>query len=245
MADVPIVTGLRSGRPALTPAATRRHYGNRVVTRIRTAHIMLAMALIGPAVTGCAFGSDASDAGTSTSPASSASPAASASGAASGSPPSAPSSTVSTQPALVLTPDGLALVVDATVRPLDFGADRTGVISVMTSQLGPVRTNELPECGQGPRTSLRAGVLVVLFDGDSFVGWQARGVGEPPLATQAGIGVGSTLAEVNAAYEVSVSNDTLGPEFFSRDGQFGGFLTGESPNATVTELHAGETCFFR
>ena len=146
---------------------------------------------------------------------------------------------------LALSAEGLALVVDAEVRQVEFGADRATITSVLTDRIGPVKTTELAECGQGPRTSLQAGDLVALFDGDSFVGWEARGIGVAPLTTLSGIAVGSTLAEVNGAHEVSVTSDTLGPEFFTRDGQFGGFLTGDAADATVTELHAGETCFFR
>ena len=51
--------------------------------------------------------------------------------------------------------------------------------------------------------------------------------------------MGSTLAEVNGAHEVSVTSDTLGLEFFTRDGQFGGFLTWDAADATVTEAARG------
>ncbi len=151
----------------------------------------------------------------------------------------------SVEPRLALDTEGLALVVGSGTSALDFGAPRDQVTTVLTSQIGPVATTDQPECGQGPRTALQAGDLITLFDGDTFVGWTLVGPGDPPLTTLAGIGVGSTLAEVLEVYEVSVDADTLGPEFFSRDGQFGGGLTDETPQAKVTRLNAGETCFFR
>jgi hypothetical protein len=146
---------------------------------------------------------------------------------------------------LALSIDGLVLVVGPSTRRLDFGSTRDQVTALLTSQIGPVTTTDQPECGQGPRTALEAGGLLTLFDGDTFVGWTLTGPDDPPLTTLSGIGLGSTLAEVLEAYDVSVATDTLGPEFYTRDGQFGGGLTNESPQATVTRLNAGETCFFR
>lgn len=162
----------------------------------------------------------------------------------------APSSTSPGSPAsgttLAVSIEGLALVDGTGTRPVEFGADRATVSAVLTQYLGPVTSTELPECGQGPRTALATGPFNTLFDGELFVGWSVDGRGRPePPTTLRGIGIGSTLADVQSAYEVSVTTGTLGVEFFTRDGQFGGLLDAEGPGGTVTELHAGETCFFR
>ncbi len=187
----------------------------------------------------CTSGSPADDA---TTPASAASSTASA-----GSDGSNPSDSASTESAVVLSISGLSVVAGSTPpRAVDFGADRASVDAVLTSHFGPVTTTDLPECGQGPRTALQAGPLSALFDGESFLGWTLDdSSASPPVLTSEGIGIGSTLAEVEQAYEVSVSTDTIGPEFFTRDGQFGGLLDGDSPSSKVTLLYAGETCFFR
>lgn len=158
--------------------------------------------------------------------------------------PTTSSVTPAAEPVLVLTVDGLALVSGGASRPLDFGTARAAVTAVLAAQLGAVTSADQPECGQGPRTTAEAGAMTVLFDGDRFVGWFVDGAGTS-LTTTSGIGVGSTLAAVQDVYDVSVTEDSLGPEFFTEDGRFGGFLTGTGSGATVTSLHGGETCFFR
>jgi hypothetical protein len=76
----------------------------------------------------------------------------------------------------------------------------------------------------------------------------------PPLRgysprTAAGIGFGSTLAELRAAYgsRVEVSSGTPGMSYrfrvsFGAAGELSGSLSGSTPGATVTEIDAGAGC---
>ena len=160
------------------------------------------------------------------------------------------SSAPATKPApavvLVLEPDGLGYVAGgAAVKHLSFGSDATTVKNVVAKALGKPAVNDLPECGQGPRSSaVRAG-FTVLLDGATFVGWSDQGAKGRTLTTLDGLGVGSTFADVKASRPgVTATSGTLGPEFTDTDG-FGGILTGTSPKSRVTLLYAGETCFFR
>lgn len=147
----------------------------------------------------------------------------------------------------MLEPDGLGYVAGgAAVKHLPFGSDATAVKNLVAKALGgKPAVNDLPECGQGPRSSAVRSGFTVLLDGATFVGWSDQGGKGHTFTTLDGLGVGSTLADVTASRPgVKVTNETLGPEFTDTDG-FGGILAGTSPKSRVTLLYAGETCFFR
>ena len=64
------------------------------------------------------------------------------------------------------------------------------------------------------------------------------------LKTDAGIGIGSTVAELTGTYPSAVINpgdDFGGPNFFINDG-LAGFLTGTEPTSTVTSVLGGQGC---
>ena len=64
------------------------------------------------------------------------------------------------------------------------------------------------------------------------------------LKTEAGIGVGSTVAELSGTYPSVVINpgsDLGGPNFLINDG-LAGFLTGVTPTDTVTSVLGGQGC---
>ncbi|MGZ4701947.1 MAG: hypothetical protein ACXV98_12100, partial [Ilumatobacteraceae bacterium] len=64
------------------------------------------------------------------------------------------------------------------------------------------------------------------------------------LKTEAGIGVGSTVAELSGTYPSVVINpgsDLGGPNFLINDG-LAGFLTGVNPTDTVTSVLGGQGC---
>jgi hypothetical protein len=61
--------------------------------------------------------------------------------------------------------------------------------------------------------------------------------------TTAGIGIGSTRRELDAAYQAEVAESTLGQEFTA--GEIGGLLTSAAPDGRVEALWAGMTCHFR
>ena len=102
------------------------------------------------------------------------------------------------------------------------------------------------ECGQGARIQLSRQGFSALVKGAVFVGWVDSGRTTPRLATVNGIGVGSTLASIKAGFAgVTVTTDTLGPEWTTPDGTVGGLLDGTATTSRMTDFYAGETCFFR
>ena len=149
-------------------------------------------------------------------------------------------------PYLVLQSDGLGLGSGASIRQLRFGeADADTVRGALRATLGMPEENDLPECGQGARTSLgRDGFSVLLAD-DVLVGWTDQGDKGRALTTADGLGIGSTLKEIRAARaDVEVTEGSLGPEFLDGAG-FGGILDGTKGSSKATLVWAGETCFFR
>jgi hypothetical protein len=149
-------------------------------------------------------------------------------------------------PQLVLEPDGLGVLVGTSVRHLPFGTDIGAVTNALRSTLGTVTRTTQTECGQGARGQLSREGFSALFDGVAFVGWHDSGRVRPHLETMAGIGVGSTLASVRSVVaDVQVTTDTLGPEWTAGEQGLGGLLDGTAPSSRVTQIYAGETCFFR
>jgi hypothetical protein len=160
---------------------------------------------------------------------------------------STPGTSASTGAALTLETDGLLIAGGA--RPAThypFGSNATAVRAALATVLGgPLSLTPSPECGQGPRTTADRNNVTILIDGTSFVGWIDQGAPRRHLTTRRGLGVGSTLTQVKVLLSgVTVSNETLGPEFFTTSG-LGGLLTGTTNSSTVTNIYAGETCFFR
>jgi hypothetical protein len=148
---------------------------------------------------------------------------------------------------LVLEPDGLGYVAGAaSVKHLPFGTDATSVRNLVEKALGgKLTSNDLPECGQGPRSSAGRAGFSVLLDGKTFVGWTDQGAKGRRLTTLDGLGIGSTYAQVQKALPGATASDgSLGAEF-TDPGGLGGILAGMSPTSKVTLVYAGETCFFR
>lgn len=195
---------------------------------------------------GGAATSSASAAGASASTSAATSPATSAATSPATSPAASPTTTAA-KGVLVLEPDGLGVASESgSIRHLPFGGtDAAALKGALTVTLGTPQAGDLPECGQGPRTYLQVNGFQVLLDGTTFVGWTDQGAAGRTLTTAAGLGVGSTLGDVKAALDVTVQTDSLGPEFFTSDGSFGGILDGTKDSSKVTVLYAGETCFFR
>jgi len=147
---------------------------------------------------------------------------------------------------LVLEPDGLGLATGASIRQLPFGSDVVTVTNALTRTIGPVTRTPQPECGQGPRVQVSGQGFSALFDGTKLVGWLDSGRTKAPLTTANGIGVGSTLARVRSSFAgVTVTTDSLGPEWTTADESFGGLLDGTAGTSRMTDFFAGETCFFR
>jgi len=157
---------------------------------------------------------------------------------------------------LVLRPNGLG---DAA-----FGVDPDGTVAYVSSIIGKptIDTGWVDPLSVGacPGTEMRQVTwndLVLQFTdqsafatgrrhffsyqyGPSFTG-QINPAG---LKTDAGIGIGSTVAELTATYpNVVISpGDDLGGPNFSVNGGLAGFLTGVDPTDTVTSLLGGQGC---
>jgi len=156
----------------------------------------------------------------------------------------------------VLRPNGIG---DAA-----FGVDPDGTVAYVSSIIGKptVDTGWVDPLSVGacPGTELRQVTwndLVLLFSdespfasgrrnffaytyGPSFTG-QINPAG---LKTDAGIGIGSTVAELQATYPGVVINpaDSFGgPNFLINDGLYG-FLSGVDPTDTVTSILGGQGC---
>jgi hypothetical protein len=177
-------------------------------------------------------------------------PAAAESPSPSASPTPTPAGTPSptTRPALVLEPDGLGVLVgEGSIRHFPFETTTADEITaVLRTVLGPGKSESLPECGQGPRSSYVVKGFSVLLNGTKFVGWTDQGAPGRRLTAADGTGIGMSLRELRALRPgVTITNDTLGPEFSQEGPAINGFLNGSAPTSTVTSVYAGETCFFR
>ncbi|MGH9035107.1 MAG: hypothetical protein ACRD0O_05030, partial [Acidimicrobiia bacterium] len=171
---------------------------------------------------------------------------------------SAPSSTTSAPgdpgtPSIQLAPDGLGA--------LPFGTAEAQVRALLTQAFGPPDSDDvLPagSCSSGATRSVSWGDLHVLFGPDgggkpTAVGW-TYGTDDPPaapvLATGDGISLGSTLAQLRAAYGAGVEvteDEALGAVRFSVAGSryqlsLSGLLTGTADTDTVRALFAGSYC---
>ena len=166
------------------------------------------------------------------------------------SPSSAPVATtaapVASPAVLVLEADGLGeLLRPGRVRDAGFAFTSAGDITALVKgYLGAGVTNQLPDCGQGPRSTYRVKGLSLLFDGKDWVGWSLdKG---SPLSTVDGVKLGITYTKLKALRpKVMRSTESLGDEFYESDAAINGLLSGPKDTATVTLLYAGESCFFR
>lgn len=150
----------------------------------------------------------------------------------------------STAPAIVLAPDGIHITGGAAPKQLAFGSPRAGVLADAGAVLGaPTEQGLQEECPAGPLYSAEyAGGLELVFQDSAFVGWYAAP--GSVARTAAGIGAGSTLAQLRAAYPATTVEETsLGMEF-AADGLFG-VVTDSTATGTVEAMLAGTNCVFR
>lgn len=151
-------------------------------------------------------------------------------------------------PEVVLEPDGLGVVA--------FGDPADVVVTRLGEALGPpVDDRALGSCptGEADRLVQFAELGVILAgkgEAERFVAWDlglASGA-FPELRTAEGVGVGSTLAELRAAYPtglVVVPDAAFGPRFevHRPPGVVSGTLAGTGDGDTIVTLGAGEvTC---
>ncbi|KQY84942.1 hypothetical protein [Brevundimonas sp. Root1423] len=151
----------------------------------------------------------------------------------------------------LLEADGVTLANPAggADRKLTFGEAQTeaDAVAFVAGLNGgqPLRRGSNEECGAGPLTFAYLGDWFELaFSDGQLAGWTASEGAPRGFATASGVHVGSTLAELRAAHpDVTVTTDTLGPEFAA--GEIFGFLSGTTDAATVTSMWAGVNCVFR
>lgn len=203
--------------------------------RIRIVLVVLAVGLLSA---GCPDGSDDDPPATTTSSGAVTTLPVSTTGAAA-------TTTPTTSPAaaaIVLRADGLAVV--------DFGATKAATLTALGAVLGPVdETGTGCELAGPDVTTARWDELRVQFVGAVFDSYNVRPPpGQPAvldLETDAGIGLGSTVAQLEDAYGLQVTIPGLPPEFGGDNFKvvFGGLgpelygtLSATSPAGTVTAL---------
>lgn len=148
-------------------------------------------------------------------------------------------------PALAVEAEGLRLFnkQSGSARAIAFGTARDDVLS-MLAFLGKPETGTNGECGVGALdyANWRDG-LGLFFQKDKFVGWNLNERSKGDITTASGIGIGSSRAELEAAYAADISETTLGTEFAA--GELFGLLGGKDKSAKVTNMWGGVSCNFR
>ena len=129
-------------------------------------------------------------------------------------------------------------------RPIPFGRPQSEVLASLEGLQGPAEKGTNQDCGAGPvqTASWTNGPSLVFQDG-RFVGWGLGRRASGDIETAAGVGPGSTRAELDAAYSATVSQTSLGSEFSA--GDLHGILDGASAGARITDMWAGVSCVAR
>jgi hypothetical protein len=158
---------------------------------------------------------------------------------------STPAAPVAARPTVILAPDGVEIANGAGAPArLAFGAARDTVLGRVGALMnGPGKQAEQEECPAGPLTTTQypSGLQLVFQEG-KFVGWAA----EPgsTLRTAPGIGPGSTLGQLRAAYPAAtVDESSLGMEFVA--GDLYGIVSDSTAAGQVEIMFAGINCIFR
>jgi hypothetical protein len=143
-----------------------------------------------------------------------------------------------------LAADGLQLTAGGAPRRLAFGTARGPVLADVGGVLGePTKQGTMEECPSGPLFQVDYGAgLQLSFQDSAFVGWFARE--GSALRTAAGIGPGSTLGQLRAAYPgTTVEETSLGYEFAASE--LYGIVTDTTDVGQVQVVFAGINCIFR
>ena len=163
---------------------------------------------------------------------------------------------------LALTANALQLVNTETGATSDIALGRPfeQLVRTVTDVLAQAPTNVgvNGECSVGPlKMATWANGLTLAFqeagrrNGNAgrewqFAGWSlnpGQAAGRAPT-TMAGVGLGSTRAEVESAYVIKVVQTSLGREFSTTSGLYG-LLDGAGPQARVAAMWSGTSCVFR
>ena len=145
---------------------------------------------------------------------------------------------------LALDAEGLRLFnsVSGASRLIPFGTAKLDALrAIGAAQKSPARTEGRNEECKADFVTWDNG-LKVWFVKDRLVGWSA-GKSAAPVATAAGLRVGSSRSDLLSAYDARIRKSTLGIEFSA--GGLAGLLESEASGAAVTDLWAGQTCIAR
>lgn len=145
--------------------------------------------------------------------------------------------------AIVLAPDGLQVTGGGAPGRIAFGTPQARVLAEAGTVLGAPRNGSIQEeCPAGPLYQTTFGALQLVFQDSAFVGWATQP--NSPLRTAEGIGPGSTLAQVRAAYPAAkVDQTSLGTEF-SLDALYGVF-SDSTASSELEIMFGGTNCIFR
>lgn len=163
--------------------------------------------------------------------------------------PLSPTATASTTPTvadrmLALEGEGLRVfaVPIGSANPIPFGIPEADAMKMLTTANGapPLSQGKNIDCGATSATWKNG--LTVWFTKGQFAGWSV-GKSDHKLTTASGIGLGSSRADLDAAYDTKVSTSSLGAEFNA--GGVAGLLASLRADARVTNLWAGVACLGR
>lgn len=161
------------------------------------------------------------------------------------------------KPKLAIASNALQLVIPLTgsTREISFGMPLGQLVALVNKVLEVEVSNvELNgECGAGPlKMATWSNGLILAFQEDKaknewvFEGWYLGKVtnSKEKITTMAGIGIGSTRAEMEDVTVIEVFESSLGQEFSTESGLHGIF-SGTGKDARITDLWSGINCIFR
>lgn len=159
-------------------------------------------------------------------------------------PTTVPTSRTTSPPAahpLVLRPNGIG--------ELAFGDGADKVIAVVNARLGqPTKDDRNAGCESGADRVVGWPGFYAVFDRGRWDGYRMRST-DVRATTEAGLKVGDTVADLQAAYPtVELMETTLDYEWIVEVGTehfLTGLLSGRAPSDTVVDIGAGDTCVFR
>ncbi len=141
---------------------------------------------------------------------------------------------------------GLTVTVDGTVHDLPYGTARAEVDALVEQVLG-APTDEFfsEECPAGPATQVGyVGGLELVHQDGAFAGWGLDAGTNAAFMTPAGVGIGTSRADVEAAYPgVDIFESTLGTEFFT--GEVAGVFDADADGDPVFVMWSGVACVYR
>jgi hypothetical protein len=148
-------------------------------------------------------------------------------------------------PALAVDSQGLRLFAPASgsARPIAFDTPWPQALGLLAFRGAP-GTGTNRKCGAGALdyASWPDGLTIYSQNG-RFVGWALDQRAARAIGTAAGVGPGSTRAELEEAHVAEFSQTTLGTEFAA--GELFGVLDGTGANSKITAMWGGVSCNFR